>query len=299
MPYFLQRIFKPIFEKYLTVLLYGPRSQGKSLHQAKLAMKILKYLDNVYTHYPTLPQSIIVSNQLFSEKIEAKYLAPYNVVIGKKQYPMARRLYYWESIHQLKKCPREQCWKGNDEHVLHDAYILFDDIATIIPADGWQDLPKWFRKIFAQAGHNGVHCIANVQDPVSCDINFRRYVDVALKFHKLIGSPRPEAAKPPVKNIWGFYTIRQISAEELYKHGDKTEEEIAIMKKENPELHKRNWNISIHWIGRKHTEIYNTLQNVPEYMPNKLEHIEMTCVDPNCKEGHKGQPFVHIKHRPI
>lgn len=297
MPLFWLRIFKPIWEKNLTVLLYGPRSQGKSLHQAKIAKQIFSYLDKLYSVHPVLPQAIIMSNQLFTDKFQEQYLIPREIQRGKKKIYMQRRLYYWESIHQLKKCPRENCWKGLDEHVLHDCYILFDDIATIIPADGWADLPKWFRKIFAQAGHNGVHCIANIQDPISCDINFRRYVDVALKFKKIIGSPRPEVAKPKVNFIWGIYFTREINAEELYKHGDKTEEEILLLKKENPELHKRNWNMSPHLITRKSTEIYNTLQNVPEYMPNRLEHIEMLCIDPKCPLSHVGRG--HVKHRVI
>jgi len=212
---------------------------------------------------------------------------------------MHRRLFYWESIHQLRTCPRSGCWKGTEPHPLHDAYILFDDIATIVPADGWADLPKWFRKIFAQAGHNDVHCIANIQDPVSCDINFRRYVDVAFKFKKLMGSRRPSPSKPLVKHIWGLYMTWRISAEELYKNGDMTDGEIKIMKQEMAvsdkakELYKNQWVPSFHWIGRKTTEIYNTLQNVPEYMPDKLQQIRLTCDDPNCLKIHN-----HVKYRP-
>lgn len=295
MPLFFYRIFPPVWEKFLTVLLYGPRSAGKSLQQAKYVRKIFLYLEDLYKAFPRLPQAIVMSNQLFSTEYENKY----GVVRQLKKVMMQRRLYYWESINQLKVCPREHCWKTvprpdgkTDTHVLHDAYIIFDDIATIIPADGWQDLPKWFRKIFAQAGHNGVHCIANVQDPMSCDINFRRYVDVALKFRKILGSRRPEIAKPEVKTIWGIYATRRISAEELWRWGDRSEAEIKEMKLQNPELQKGNWNIGLHWIGRKATMIYNTMQNVPEYMPNSLEHIELTCTDPECK-------FVHTKHRVI
>lgn len=293
MPFFLQRIFKPLWEKYLTLLLYGPRSQGKSLHQAKLARQIFKYLDNLYFQYPNLPQAIVVSNQLFSKEFEMPYLVPRPVKKGKTIITHQRRLYYWESIQQLKKCPRENCWKGKEEHVLHDAYIIFDDIATIIPADGWQDLPKWFRKVFAQAGHNAVHCIANIQDPVSCDINFRRYVDVAIKFKKVIGNPRPEASKPPIKTIWGFYMTWRVSAEELWKYGDMTEYDIKKLK-EGPDAdrYKQSWIPRFHLITRKATEIYDTTQNVPEYMPNSMEHIEYKCTNVNCK-------FIHVKHRVI
>lgn len=313
----------PFWEKHLTTLFYGPRSQGKSLHQAKTVQAILKYLDALYRFYPALPQAMVISNQKFNPVIEEKYLG--------------RRLFYWESIQQLKFCPRTDCWKTEYKytilnakwvkafrgttrpegvpivatkeavpHRLHDCYIIIDDAATIIPADGWQDLPRWFRKLFAQAGHNGVHCIANIQDPVGCDINFRRYVDLCFKFNKVMGNRRPEPAKPRVGLIWGIYTSREIPAEELWTHGDKSEQEIELERLQREEYESaaraagkkiisvgvNNWKRRYHFIRRRDTEIYDTLQNVPEYMPNSLEHIEMKCIDPTCNKK-------HIRHRPI
>lgn len=329
---FLKLRGRPFWEKHLTTLFYGPRSNGKSLHQAKTALSILKWLDDVYKAYPDLPQAIMVSNQKFNKQIEEKYLGS--------------RLFYWESIQQLKFCPRAKCWKDEDEeqaapaqieianpkmvakyakkagdprgvpipkaaprkkqHPLHDCYMLIDDAATIIPADGWQDLPVWFRKVFAQAGHNGVHVIANIQDPVSCDINFRRYTDLAFKFNKIMGNRRPEHSKPPVKFIWGIYTSREIPAEELWKHGDKSEAEIQqeeIDRRREESMARaagervvtvavNHWRRRFHFIRRKDTEIYDTLQNVPAYMPNSLEHIELKCVNPDCAK-------VHVRHRVI
>ena len=315
----------PFWEKNLTTLFYGPRSQGKSLHQAKTVRDILEYLEGMYNLFPELPQSVIVSNQKFNPTIEAKYLNT--------------RLFYWESIQQLKFCPRKNCWKKKFKvkgmlnatsvkffrkhdptsikalplpkfvevpHRLHDCYLIIDDAATIIPADGWQDLPRWFRKLFAQAGHNGVHCIANIQDPLSCDINFRRYVDVCFKFQKVMGNRRPEAGKPPVNFVWGIYSSREIKAEELWIHGDKSEQEIEeerIARQEQDEMLRaagrkvvrvvnNNWRKRYHLIRRRDTEIYDTLQNVPEYMPNKLEHIELKCIDPSCGK-------THVRHRVI
>jgi hypothetical protein len=319
----------PYWEKNLTTLFYGPRSNGKSLHQAKAARSILKWLDDLYLAYPELPQAIMVSNQKFSKTIEEKYLG--------------KRLFYWESIQQLKSCPRPDCWKAEINttttttianpklvakyskkpldpkgipkpaiaskvinHPLHDCYMLIDDAATIIPADGWQDLPVWFRKVFAQAGHNGVHVLANIQDPISCDINFRRYVDLAFKIQKIMGNRRPEAGKPPVRAIWGVYSSREIPADELWKHGDKTEAEIQ-QEQIDRELQNnlavqagqkvvkvvnRNWRKSYHLIRRGDTEIYDTLQNVPAYMPGTMEHIEIVCNNPDCGK-------IHVRHRVI
>lgn len=292
----------PFWEKHLTTLFYGPRSQGKSLHQARTVLSMMEYIDALARFYPERPGAIVVSNQKFSLTLEEKYLG--------------KVLFYWESIQQLKSCPRENCWKTEYKtergrhvkipHVLHDAYIVMDDAATIIPADGWQDLPRWFRKVFAQAGHNGVHVIANIQDPLSCDINFRRYVDNCFKFQKIMGNRRPEAAKPPVKHIWGIYSSREIPAEDLWMHGDKSEleiqeEKLAREEKENAareagkkfiRMAKTHWRRRFHLIRRRYTEIYDTLQNVPEYMPNTLEHIELKCNDPHCDH-------VTVRHRPI
>lgn len=283
---------KPFWETNLTTLFYGPRSQGKSLHQAKTVRDIFDYLDALYELYPELPHAVVVSNQKFNATIEAKELG--------------RHLFYWENIQQLKFCPRQRCWKGEQQHRLHDCYLIIDDAATIIPADGWQDLPRWFRKIFAQAGHNGVHCLANCQDPASIDINFKRYIDLAFKFHKVAGNRRPEAGKPPVNFIWGLYTSREIPAEELYKFGDMTEAEIqqreldrqaeeSLAKETGRKIARaatNHWKRRYHIVRRRDTEIYDTLQNVPEYMPNSYEHIEMKCINPKCT-------FKHVRHRVI
>jgi hypothetical protein len=292
----------PFWEKHLTTLFYGPRSQGKSLHQAKTVYQILKWLDALYRFYPDLPQAIVVSNQKFNATIEKEYLD--------------NRLFYWESIQQLKYCPRVGCWKDEYEekkgkkrkmpHRLHNCYVIIDDAATIIPADGWQDLPRWFRKLWAQAGHNGVHAVANIQDPVSCDINFRRYTDLCFKFQKIMGNRRPDPAKPPVRWVWGIYSSREIPAEELWIHGDMSEEQIQQERIDREEqenaaraagkkivrVGQRAWKRRFHLIRRSDTEIYDTLQNVPEYMPNSLEHIELKCIDPNCRH-------VNVRHRVI
>lgn len=294
----------PFYEKHLTTLFYGPRSQGKSLHQAKTAYAILQRLDALYRFYPDLPQAIMVSNQKFNATIEAKYLN--------------WRLFYWENIQQLKACPRPTCWKDEFElnkkgertkkkaHPLHDSYILIDDAATIIPADGWRDLPLWFRKMWAQAGHNGNHALANIQDPVSCDINFRRYTDLCFKFQKVMGNKRPEASKPPVNTVWGIYTSREVPAEELWIHGDKSEEEIQQERLDREEkeniakeagkkivrVGQRAWKRRFHLIRKRDTELYDTLQNIPAWMPNTLDHQELRCIDPKCKH-------VTVRHRVI
>lgn len=264
----------PPIEKWWTTIYYGVRGSGKTLHQAKMVVWILNYLDWLYYKNPELNQSIIFSVQRFSKKIEDKYLG--------------WRLFYWTDAKDLRYCPRKECWKGKSKHRLHGCYLIFDDIATILPADNWNNTPIWLRKTFAQGRHFGVRILANLQDPFSCDINFRRYTDMAFRFRKVMGSPDPDETKKPVKRIWGFYHMRKIRAELLWKWGDMSNEEIVMQKEKNKQMAQvtgKNlfsdvWKGSVHRITREICEIYDTTQDVPEYKPTGYEHTELYCTDP-------------------
>lgn len=252
---------KPECEKYWTTLYYGARGACKSLHQAKTTIHILKYLVKLYYKRPLLRHAILLTNQKFNKEIEKKY----------KGY-----IYYWEDQNDLHYCPREKCWRGKDQHELHGAYVIFDDVATILPPDGWRETEIWFRKMLAQARHNGVRILANCHDPFGVDINFRRYIDVAYKFTKIIGSKDPDETRPPVKHIIGLYRTRKINAELLWKYGDLPEQQIRLQMLQQQEMEERlreigrqidiiyndSWKGSYHYFLRKHTEIYDTHQNV-------------------------------------
>ena len=273
-------IKKPEIEKVWTTIYYGPRGSGKTLHQAKVVKQILEYLAELYRVNPNLHPAIVYSVQKFNKEIEDRYLGTL--------------LYYWRDAKELRYCPRKDCWKSKLKHRLHGCYLIFDDMATILPADGWTQTPIWFRKMFAQARHFGIRIVANLQDPFSVDINFRRYVDLAYRFRKVIGSKDPDETKPPVKRIWGIYHRRKIKAEWLWKFGDMIDEEIIKMKSkerikekttgETP-VYKDLWKGSFHLITRKICNIYDTTQDVPEYKPTGYEHMELACKDikhPDC-----------------
>lgn len=271
-----KRIKRPETERAWTILYYGARGSGKSLHQARLVKQILEYLDWLYWKNPELRQAIVYSIQKFNPNIEKKYLG--------------HRLFYWnaEDPDTFRYCPRINCWRGSERHNLHGAYLVFDDMATFLPADGWANTPLWMRKLFAQARHNGIRVISNVQDPFSCDVNFRRYTDLCYKFTKIIGSRDPDETKKPIKRIWGVYMRREIKAEHLWKYGDMAENDILLMKANEEakaeELGTFNyfenaWIPSLHWISRKVCEIYDTTQDVPEYKPTGFRHYELECLD--------------------
>lgn len=275
----------PEAEKNWTTIYYGSRGSGKTYHQAKEVVRLFKYLDHVYEKNPKLKKSIVLSVQKFSPAIETAYLGKY--------------LYYWDDVEDLHYCPREDCWRGPERHRLHGAYIIFDDIATILPADSWQNTPIWLRKTFAQARHFGIHVLANLQDPFSCDVNFRRYTDVAYRFRKTFGSRDPDETKPPIKHIFGIYHRRQIPAEWLWKMGDLPEHVIREEKSKAQEekrvtgkstLFMDIWKGSVHWISRKGCEYYDTLQDVPEYKPKGFLHSVLHCIDPKCNHTDPDAP---------
>jgi hypothetical protein len=271
-----KQIKKPEIDKWWTTIYFGVRGSGKTLHQAKVIKHTLEYLEYLYTKKPHLNNAIIYSVQRFSKPMEDKYLGIF--------------LYYWNDAKELRYCPRKKgtCWKGDQPHRLHGCYLIFDDMATILPADNWNSTPVWLRKTFSQARHFGVRILANCQDPFSIDINFRRYVDIAFRFRKIIGSRDPDETKPPIKRIWGIYQRRKIKAELLWKFGDMGEDDIQMLKEKHKQMNEVNktrlykdiWRASLHTISKKICEIYDTTQDVPEYKPTGYEHRELFCIDP-------------------
>jgi len=264
----------PECEKWWTTLYYGSRGSCKSIHQAKEIQHILFYLENLYQRKPNLKPAIVFSVQKFSKEIEDKFLNKF--------------LYYWTDAKELRFCPRKNCWRGERRHRLHGCYLVFDDIATILPSDNWTQTPIWLRKTFSQARHFGIRILANLQDPFSVDINFRRYVDMAFRFRKMFGSKDPDETKPKLKYIFGCYLRRKIKAEWLWKLGDMSDEDISIFRaKQEQEKQLTGTNVyadifkgSFHWFSRKNCEIYDTTQDVPEYNPTGYEHHELRCTDP-------------------
>lgn len=277
---------RPENERYWTTLYFGPRGSGKSQHQAKEVKKIFEYLRWLYFKKPTLKQAIVFSVQKFSPAIEKEFLG--NI------------LYYWTEPDQLHYCPRTKCWKGSQKHRLHGAYIIFDDVAAMFPADAAKPLPIWMVKTFSQARKFGIRCMANCQDPFSVNINFRRYIDMCYKFQKIFSTSDPDETRPEVKRVFGIYRRRRIKAEILWQYGDKSEIDIIMMRAQAEQKAEKlgipgdifgsMWVASWHLITRKTTQIYDTLQEIKEYEPAGYLHHEKFCIDPKHDHTDKKAP---------
>lgn len=306
---------KPECEKWWTLLYYGSRGSCKSLHQAKLVLKIFKYLDWLYykKHTYLKKHAIVYSVQLFNKVTEQKYSVykidrklewdnkkqfwKTNFAITNKINNPNGYLYYWKDAGDLQYCPRPDCWKGTEQHRLHNCYVIFDDMATIMPSDNWQNTPIWLRKMFSQARHFGIRVIANVQDPFSVDINFRRYTDMCYRFSNILKTRDYDETKPPIKHPFGLYMRRKIKAEYLWRNGDAPEEDIKAMKEQERIRNKVEgrpisdlWTSTYHYFTKKDIRIYDTTQDVPEYSPVGYMHSELYCIDPEHNHTDKNAP---------
>jgi len=281
-------IKKPESDQNWTTIYYGARGSGKTLHQSRETLNILKYLVLLYEKRPDLKHAIVFTNSKFADWVEEKY----------KGY-----IYYWDEPEDFRYCPRKDCWKGKKKHRLHGCYLIFDDLANILPASNWNNTPMWMKKIFLQGRHFGIRCLANCQDPFGIDINFRRCIDKAYKFTKLFGNSDPDETKIPVRIVFGMYRRRKVDSEILWRYGDLPEQTIRQILNSRDEENKAlkeagremeivyddSWRGSYHLYNRKgrllgmnigSTEIYDTLQDVQEYEPSGFLHKEIHCIDP-------------------
>ncbi len=267
---------KPEIEKFWTVIYYGRRGSGKTLHQAKMIRWTLSYLKKLYKHYPKIDRAIIVTDLKLS----------YDFRQENKAF-----LYFFDEIEQLEHCPRKNCWKGKEPHRLHHCYLIFDDISRRLPKDSWELTPSWLKDYFIQGRKLGIHCLASMVNADNVDISFRRCTDIAYKFRRIIGNKDPDESKNPVRFIFGVYMRRFIDAEDLWNRGNLSEREIQVMmanqELENEKLKRlgKGWAVvlSDNWLGRTYfytkslVKIFDTHNIVKSYKPTKMSHHEITC----------------------
>lgn len=276
--------------RYWFVLIFGRPGNCKSLEQARITYWLFNEYHYTEKKYPYLQKRFVFTNQNLNADLSAKEISH-------------GHLRYWERPEDFRYCPRENCWKGYETHILHDCDLLIDELGTIFPADGFAETPLWIRKMWAQHRHNGLRIVGLTQDYKNCDINARRMLWKAYYLQKRIGSrditpTLPSLEKWSVKNllnpkknvVWGIYTKQEISPEVLDQDKDAVIN-IALEKQNIKDLQElRLVGVPIpHFITWNKTHLFDTTQNIKEFkMVREVEHIEAICKTCGKKhESHK------------
>jgi len=316
---------KPETLRRWTTIYYGDRGGGKTLHQSKETLNILRYLTKLYRLFPKLPHKIVFTNQHIAQKVLDVY---------GENGKYGNLIYHWEECEDFHYCPRKNCWRGRKKHLLHGAILVFDDVSIILDPRNWPNTPNWLQKYFFLGRHFSINMLASLVNPLAVDISFRRCVDMAYQFTKFFGSRDPDETLPGIKTIFGIYRRRKVDAKTLWSQGDLPEQTIRLMLLEREErekaLRESGHSMDIvedtSWFGSYHiftrtgkfwpfgfklfgymffkpvasTEIYDTLQNVKEFEPKGLLCDEIRCIDP--KHVHPwdepNTPILELKKRP-
>lgn len=248
---------------YLT---WARPGEGKSVDTARTILRLFREYRATERRYPDLPRREVWVNLKLSKYIEDAELKrdpATGEVVNENGH-----LCYWDNPKQLR--------------TLRDVDIIIDEVQNYIPADGWANLPRWLRKLFAQHRHRGMRIFANTQDYKAVDVNFRRMIGRAFMVSKLFSSRDISATLPPVRYIYGIIIKREFAPAQV--------EQLGV---NDPSLNPvpSSWWHSFpqwFWLGRILVDTYDTQQDIPEYMPNSLEHIKRTC--PDCG-------FEKVEHR--
>lgn len=245
---------------YLT---YARPGQGKSSDTARTIASLFREYARTEKKYPHLPRRELWCNLKLSEAIERRQLKR-DPSTGEIVNPDGH-LCYWDNPKQLRD--------------LKDCDIVIDEVANYFPADGWANLPRWLRKTFAQHRHRGLRMFANTQDYMAVDINFRRMVTTAYNVKKLVSSRDISATQPPPSFIFAIVAKRRFDPAQIEQEGVNS-----------GKLQDLSFIPSFFLITRTLVEMYDTRQDIPEYMPDTLEHEEKYCYHEGCNK-------VHVTHR--
>jgi len=222
------------------VVFAGLESSGKSLQLAMQAEKIV--LRNAKWREDSGIVRPIYSNMIFSKDFKQ----------GAKDLGVP--LLEWENLDDLVK--------------ISNADVFIDEIGNYFDARSWPDLSLDIRRWITQGAKAGVEIYGAAQDFAQVDIAFRRLVNELWQVTKLVGSARPAATKPPVKNIWGVCLMRELDPRG-YKEDEKRFASDSILPK-------------FFLIRRYYCEIFDTLQFIKKTKPATMKHVERFCEDAGC-----------------
>jgi len=222
------------------VIWTGLEDSGKSLEVARMAAHIM-YRNAKWLKKSKLPRPIVY-NMPFS----AKFLDE----CARLGVPTRR----WKDLEELVDL------KGCD--------LFVDEIGTYFDSRTFANLPLDVRLWLAQASKLGVDMFGAAQDFAQIDVSFRRLTTHLYLVTKLMGSMRPHPTRPPVKRIWGVYTVREMDPR-TYDTGTNAEENSKGFPWPN-------------FIHKVHCELYDTTKRIEKSAPPPFKHVERRCEVPGC-----------------
>lgn len=182
----------------------------------------------------------MASNLRFAQWLEEKY--PEGIV-------------YWEKIEELTK--------------LRGADIVIDEVANLLDARNWANLPSSVPIFLRQHEKRGCDIYATTQNFPNVEVSFRRLVTELYECSKVFGSDRPGPCKPIPKRIWGMIWLT---------HFDP-------MTYDTPTPKRMGFGMGFTWplwITAELVSCYDTLQEIAQGAYPPLEHVERHCLVPGC-----------------
>jgi len=250
---------------------------GKSLFQAWLIRYFLtKEYPRRRRQYPDLPDRYVLTN--------AHVLPP------KKEFMLDVK--YWNEASDLKFCHRANCFKDKKAHMIHDCDVFIDEIANILPAEDWSLTPYWLRDLFSQHRKRGLRIFYASQDYKGYVItHVRRMTKVVYMPYIIFKSRDLTASLPPPRFVHGLVFVPQY---------DPAEIEATFSGTNDPDIEEVRPAFTIptiFFLTKNLIAWYNTQQEFPRWMSQKMEEFVQECVEGiNCTDARHSRKVIH---RPI
>ena len=244
----------------MKVIFAGLESSGKSLKLAMLCYELVKR--NSKWNERTKKSRPIISNIAFRKDFEdwAK--------------TMHVEIKYWKNLDELIS--------------FSEADIICDEVGNYFDSRGWETCTLDIRRWLTQGAKTGIEFYGAAQDFSQVDIAFRRLVqngDLRM-IHKVMGSRRPAATKPPVKRIWGLCYMQSLDPSSYDEKNKRFNGGFVDM------FVPSNYFL----IRRRFCEIFDTQQKLVRSEPPLYRHITRFCEKHGDKGGDSSCSFCKVIH---